>query len=84
MIFSTGGNFTPKEAARCRKYIQYSSDKLVYFDPALKMWYKEYSFYHGNTLRLHSGSDDHVRYATETALIRTLCPELSPSLGGQS
>ena len=76
-IGSTGLSLMERESSRRRKFIQYSRGRLAYFEPALKVWYKERSFYSTISLVLFANDDDHDRLAREAALIRTFRPELN-------
>ena len=76
-IGSTSATVSVREASRRRKYIQRCHNKLAFYEPAIKVWHRKRNFYHGVTLVLCQVAELPDRLATETALIRSLRPDLN-------
>ena len=54
-----------------------AGNKLAFYEPAIKVWHRKRNFYHGVTLVLCQVAELPDRLATETALIRSLRPDLN-------
>ena len=76
-VGSTSATVSATQASRRRKYIQRCRNKLAFYEPAIKVWHRKGNYYHGVTLVLCHVAELPDRLATETALIRSLRPDLN-------
>ena len=66
---STQDNVQGREATRHRKFIQFSRKKLLYYEPALRVYRRLRDFYRGIVFALHHEPDGLALLALEAALI---------------
>ena len=76
-VGATSDNVQGPEATRRRKFIPYARKKLSHFEPALKVFHRKRSFYHGILIALHQEQDGLSLLATEAALIHAVRPQLN-------
>ena len=60
-VGSTGQTIHRRELARRRKLIQWSRDRIAYYEPALKIWHHQGNFYQGVCIVLQQALDTERR-----------------------